>query len=200
MNRITVIDLCVPVFKNILIHLINRGKRTVIIVPATVRLVAVEEMQVTNVIIHCVSSLGDTIDDSYLRCSTIPVGLAGLTRKHIVETLDLVLQALYHGLDTLSIRIGIIPFIEHILIPGCLRQFKQFVCSKVRQLALSMPLCAPLVLAAVLGFVLCGALTGIREGSLVSAILVGFITRVTNRHIGEPTQRLLRDKAATAKD
>ena len=67
------------------------------------------------------------------------------TRKHIVETLDLVLQALYHGLDTLSIRIGIIPFIEHILIPGCLRQFKQFVCSKVRQLALSKPLCAPLV-------------------------------------------------------
>lgn len=50
------------------------------------------------------------------------------------------------------------------------------------------------VVAAVLGFVLCGALTGIREGSVISALLVGFIARTVGKFIGEPIQRLLSDK------
>ena len=50
------------------------------------------------------------------------------------------------------------------------------------------------VVAAVLGFILCGKLTGIREGSVISALLVGFIARSVGKMIGEPVQRLLRDK------
>ena len=50
------------------------------------------------------------------------------------------------------------------------------------------------VVAAVLGFILCGKLTGIREGSVISALLVGFIARSVGKMIGEPIQRLLRDK------
>ena len=48
-------------------------------------------------------------------------------------------------------------------------------------------------IAAGLGFLLCGALTGVREGSLISALLVGFITRVANKCIGEQIQHLLQD-------
>lgn len=50
--------------------------------------------------------------------------------------------------------------------------------------------------AAVLGFVLCGKLTGIREGSLISALLVGLIARTVGKYMGEPVQCLLRDKGA----
>ena len=50
------------------------------------------------------------------------------------------------------------------------------------------------VVAAVLGFLLCGKLTGIREGSVISALLVGFIARSVGKVIGEPVQHLLRDK------
>ena len=52
------------------------------------------------------------------------------------------------------------------------------------------------VVAAVLGFVLCGTLTGIREGSVISALLVGLIARTVGKLIGEPIQRLLSDKKA----
>lgn len=52
--------------------------------------------------------------------------------------------------------------------------------------------------AAVLGFVLCGKLTGIREGSLISALLVGLIARTVGKYIGEPVQCLLRDKGTPA--
>lgn len=50
------------------------------------------------------------------------------------------------------------------------------------------------VVAAVLGFVLCGTLTGIREASVISALLVGLIARTVGKLIGEPIQRLLSDK------
>ena len=50
------------------------------------------------------------------------------------------------------------------------------------------------VVAAVLGFALCGTLTGIREGSVISALLVGLIARTVGKLIGEPIQRLLSDK------
>ena len=50
------------------------------------------------------------------------------------------------------------------------------------------------VVAAVLGFVLCGTLTGIREGPVISALLVGLIARTVGKLIGEPIQRLLSDK------
>ena len=50
------------------------------------------------------------------------------------------------------------------------------------------------VVADVLGFVLCGTLTGIREGSVISALLVGLIARTVGKLIGEPIQRLLSDK------
>lgn len=54
------------------------------------------------------------------------------------------------------------------------------------------------VVATVLGFLLCGTLTGVREGSVISALLVGLIARVVGKHIGEPVQRVLKDKAAAA--
>lgn len=38
--------------------------------------------------------------------------------------------------------------------------------------------------AAALGFFLYGALTGVREGTLISALLVGFIARWINQHLG----------------
>lgn len=53
------------------------------------------------------------------------------------------------------------------------------------------------VVAAVLGFILCGKLTGIREGSVISALLVGMIARTVGKLIGEPVQCLLRDKTAS---
>lgn len=46
--------------------------------------------------------------------------------------------------------------------------------------------------AAVLGLVLYGTLTGVREGTLVSALLVGMIARWFNQHIGEGVQERLR--------
>lgn len=45
--------------------------------------------------------------------------------------------------------------------------------------------------AAVLGFFLYGALTGVREGTLISALLVGFIARWINQHLGSRAQALL---------
>ena len=45
--------------------------------------------------------------------------------------------------------------------------------------------------AAVLGLVLYGTLTGVREGTLVSALLVGMIARWFNQHIGEGVQERL---------
>ena len=38
--------------------------------------------------------------------------------------------------------------------------------------------------AAALGFFLYGALTGVREGTLISALLVGLIARWINQHLG----------------
>ncbi len=48
--------------------------------------------------------------------------------------------------------------------------------------------------AAILGFLLCGTLTGVREGSVISALLVGLIARTVGKWIGQPIQRLLMDK------
>lgn len=45
--------------------------------------------------------------------------------------------------------------------------------------------------AAALGFFLYGALTGVREGTLISALLVGFIARWINQHLGSWAQALL---------
>lgn len=42
--------------------------------------------------------------------------------------------------------------------------------------------------AAVLGFLLYGALTGVREGTLISALLVGLIARWINQHLGDWAQ------------
>ena len=46
--------------------------------------------------------------------------------------------------------------------------------------------------AAGLGFLLYGALTGVREGTLISALLVGFIARWINQHLGDWAQAHLR--------
>ena len=54
------------------------------------------------------------------------------------------------------------------------------------------------VTAAVLGFLLNGALTGVREGSVISALLVGFIARTVGKWIGGPIQTLLAGKPAVA--
>lgn len=54
------------------------------------------------------------------------------------------------------------------------------------------------VVAAILGFILCGTLTGVREGSVISALLVGLIARTVGKWIGQPIQKLLRDKSAAA--
>lgn len=45
--------------------------------------------------------------------------------------------------------------------------------------------------AAALGFFLYGALTGVREGTLISALLVGLIARWINQHLGSRAQALL---------
>lgn len=45
--------------------------------------------------------------------------------------------------------------------------------------------------AAALGFFLYGALTGVREGTLISALLVGLIARWINQHLGSWAQALL---------
>lgn len=45
--------------------------------------------------------------------------------------------------------------------------------------------------AAALGFFLYGALTGVREGTLISALLVGLIARWINQHLGIWAQALL---------
>lgn len=50
------------------------------------------------------------------------------------------------------------------------------------------------VSAAVLGVALYWQIAGVREGSLISALLVGFLARIFNRKIGEPVQGLLRDQ------
>lgn len=51
------------------------------------------------------------------------------------------------------------------------------------------------VTAAVLGVALYWQIAGVREGSLISALLVGFLARIFNRKIGEPVQTLLCDRA-----
>ncbi len=48
--------------------------------------------------------------------------------------------------------------------------------------------------AAVLGLVLYHQLTGVREGTFVSALLVGAIARTIHRRINSPIQRLLRGR------
>lgn len=52
--------------------------------------------------------------------------------------------------------------------------------------------------AAVLGFFLYGALTGVREGTLISALLVGFIARWINQHLGSRAQALLSTGASAS--
>lgn len=49
--------------------------------------------------------------------------------------------------------------------------------------------------AALLGVILYWQIAGVREGSLISALLVGFLARLFNRKIGEPVQTLLCDRA-----
>ena len=49
------------------------------------------------------------------------------------------------------------------------------------------------VTAAVLGVALYWQIAGVREGSLISALLVGFLARIFNRKIGGPVQTLLCD-------
>lgn len=49
--------------------------------------------------------------------------------------------------------------------------------------------------AALLGVILYWQIAGVREGSLISALLVGFLARLFNRKIGEPAQTLLCDRA-----
>lgn len=51
------------------------------------------------------------------------------------------------------------------------------------------------VSAALLGVILYWQIAGVREGSLISALLVGFLARLFNRKIGEPAQTLLCDRA-----
>ena len=50
------------------------------------------------------------------------------------------------------------------------------------------------VTAAVLGVALYWQIAGVREGSLISALLVGFLARIFNRKIGGPVQTLLCDR------
>lgn len=52
--------------------------------------------------------------------------------------------------------------------------------------------------AAALGFFLYGALTGVREGTLISALLVGLIARWINQHLGSRAQALLSDGASAS--
>ena len=47
------------------------------------------------------------------------------------------------------------------------------------------------VTAAVVGLILYRALTGVREGTFVSALLVGFIARTFNKQVGPHIQNLL---------
>ncbi len=49
--------------------------------------------------------------------------------------------------------------------------------------------------AGVLGLALYWEIAGVREGSLISALLVGFLARIFNRMVGEPVQTLLCDAA-----
>ena len=51
------------------------------------------------------------------------------------------------------------------------------------------------VSAALLGVILYWQIAGVREGSLISALLVGFLARLFNRKFGEPVQTLLCDRA-----
>ena len=51
------------------------------------------------------------------------------------------------------------------------------------------------VSAALLGVILYWQIAGVREGSLISALLLGFLARLFNRKIGEPAQTLLCDRA-----
>ncbi|WP_207303197.1 YczE/YyaS/YitT family protein [Intestinimonas massiliensis (ex Afouda et al. 2020)] len=50
--------------------------------------------------------------------------------------------------------------------------------------------------AAVLGLILYHALTGVREGTFVSALLVGFIARTFNKQVGRHIQTLLGERTA----
>ncbi len=52
--------------------------------------------------------------------------------------------------------------------------------------------------AAALGFFLYGALTGVREGTLISALLVGLIARWINQHLGSRAQTLLSTGASAS--
>lgn len=52
--------------------------------------------------------------------------------------------------------------------------------------------------AAALGFFLYGALTGVREGTLISALLVGLIARWINQHLGSRAQALLSTGASAS--
>lgn len=49
--------------------------------------------------------------------------------------------------------------------------------------------------AGILGLALYWEIAGVREGSLISALLVGFLARIFNRMVGEPVQTLLCDAA-----
>lgn len=49
--------------------------------------------------------------------------------------------------------------------------------------------------AGILGLALYWEIAGVREGSLISALLVGFLARIFNRMVGEPVQTLLCDEA-----
>ena len=52
----------------------------------------------------------------------------------------------------------------------------------------------PKAAAAVLGLLLFHTLTGVREGTFISALLVGTIARLFGRLIGAPVQALLRSR------
>ena len=49
---IPIIDFGVPMLENVLVHLIHRGEWAPIVVPAFICLVAVEQVQISNVIVH----------------------------------------------------------------------------------------------------------------------------------------------------
>ena len=48
-------------------------------------------------------------------------------------------------------------------------------------------------IAAIIALFAFHKLNGVREGTVISALLVGFITRVANKRIGEQIQHLLQD-------
>lgn len=56
------------------------------------------------------------------------------------------------------------------------------------------------VIAVILSLVLFQGLQGVREGTVVSALLVGFLSRLFKRWLGEAVQRLFLPQAQTARD